>query len=173
MTQLTTSIFETLPVRDWILCFLIHTALHINYPVPSCWRLTTDKHREACGPREEEEEVQTDSLRSNQVTEEGREEYEHQGIWNPGQVLQGDVPPQLLVNPLIGWWTGYERTRRGHERWCDEGKQYRKQDKNETDIQEKDTNTLSIFHFLWRLLHVGIGICDGFLASNLSSLNKR
>lgn len=47
-------------------------------------------------------EVQTDSLRSNQVTEEGGEQDEHQGIRNPGQILQGDVPPQLPMNPFIG-----------------------------------------------------------------------
>lgn len=46
--------------------------------------------------------VQTNSLRGNQVTEEGGEEDKHQGIGYPGQVLQGDVPPQLPVNPLIG-----------------------------------------------------------------------
>lgn len=46
--------------------------------------------------------VQTDSLRRNQVTEEGGEEDKHQGVGNPGQVLQGDVPPQFPIYPLIG-----------------------------------------------------------------------
>lgn len=50
-----------------------------------------------------QEQVQTDSLRGNQVTEDGGEKDEHQGIWNPGQVLQGDVAPQLPMNPFIGW----------------------------------------------------------------------
>lgn len=46
--------------------------------------------------------VQTTGLGSNQVTEQGGEQYEDQGIGNPGQVLQGDVPPQLRMNPFIG-----------------------------------------------------------------------
>lgn len=47
--------------------------------------------------------MQTDGLWGDQVTEEGGEQDEHQGIGDPGQVLQGDVPLQLPVDPLVGW----------------------------------------------------------------------
>lgn len=47
--------------------------------------------------------VPTACLGSNQVTEQGGEQYEDEGIWNPGQVLQGNVSPQLRVDPLVGW----------------------------------------------------------------------
>lgn len=57
------------------------------------------EEREDAGVRKRA--VQTDSLRRNQVTEEGGEEDKNQGIGNPGQVLQGDVPPQLPINPFI------------------------------------------------------------------------
>lgn len=49
--------------------------------------------------------AQTDSLRRDQVAEEGGEEDEDEGVGDPGDVLQGHVPPQLPVNPLIGWST--------------------------------------------------------------------
>lgn len=74
---------------------------------------------------------QTDSLRRNQVTEEGGEQDEHQGVWNPGQELQRDVPPQLPVNPFIGW-------RRDGGRWKKEKDGLRRKTDEEKYVNIKE-----------------------------------
>lgn len=51
----------------------------------------------------ESEGLQTDSLRSNKLTEEWGEQDEQEGIRDPGQILQRDVPFQLAIDPLISW----------------------------------------------------------------------
>lgn len=105
---------------DWIL----HTALQIKVII---LQHSTRDYRQMSTEGMRRKGVQTASLRSDQVTEEGGEQYEHQGIWNPGQVLQGDVPPQLPMNPFIGW-----RTEGGNE------KAIRVEDTGEEETQKND-----------------------------------